>query len=334
MAMVQSSIESSSIRPAISEETSLSTKLVCFELLDTLRFVDSLHGLARRLVRISETAIAWRHIEKIIEASDILSNLPLEEARHAGAYYRAFALKRIGQRDTARALLEQVALVDLTSYQARALQTLGGMEAEEGRLEEARRFYNEAIFASGDHHSFPKFLAVQGLIALRGNDGDYRGFLKGLEVSSALVKEAARFHAVYLYSFQANVAYGLAKVGRIDEADAICRIVLESPYASAYHEWVETQQEIEAKRQASPVLVAIGPATVLTPSARPQRRTRAVAPPSLALFSAFGIPVLRSPPATLRVAVLSEESLTRIMEQVSRCLGSRAPPTSSFLLQM
>src|SRR5438132_1831363 len=61
-------------------------------------------NLATSLVRIAEHSIGLRDMQTLAQVSEVLLNLPLAEARQAGAFYHALVMKRKGQADDAQTL--------------------------------------------------------------------------------------------------------------------------------------------------------------------------------------------------------------------------------------
>jgi hypothetical protein len=117
-------------------------------------------------------------------------------------------------------------------------------------------------------------------------------------------------------------------LGRISEAKPALEVALAAPYASAYPEWAETRQELEAKRTtATPSVVAINRAPEADQSAQLEPQRKPESPRKLALtwpagdkqpFQTSAIPF----PATARSAL----STISILDRVLICAGSRAPP--------
>ena len=66
-----------------------------------------------------------------------------------------------------------------------------------------------------------------------------------------MARTIGRHYPAFYYDYLNSLAVELGEVGRIEEARNVCRITLASPLAAAYPNWLETSNEIEAKRAAA-----------------------------------------------------------------------------------
>jgi tetratricopeptide (TPR) repeat protein len=176
-------------------------------------------------------------------------------------YYQALAFSRSGKKNEALPLLEKVTDNAPIAYRARALQSSGAIHQWKGQIDEALRFYPEAMRAASPEigrdllTTLRVYLEISGI---KSGDGDHRGALSILERVSPLVQIVASQTPLCFYLYHNELAIELAESGRIAEAEAACAIALASPFAPAYPEWSETREEIAAKRlSATPSFVAV-----------------------------------------------------------------------------
>jgi hypothetical protein len=91
------------------------------------------------------------------------------------------------------------------------------------------------------------FQTQKNIAILKSVEGDHRGALADLERLSPLARLIAPWYPHEYYDYLNSLAVDLGEVGRSQEALRASRIALESPYASAYPEWRETWQDIQAR---------------------------------------------------------------------------------------
>lgn len=274
------------------------------------------------------------------EASSVLMNLPIDAARQIGLYYHALAINRDGHRNEAEALLETlVALLETLvdhapiNYRARAIQTLGANHHDKGQLDEALRFQFEALRVASDKraHSWQaNLLAHLEIATVTSLKEDHKGALAVLESISPLVQVVSRQNPLYFYFYHNELAVEFGELNRLAEAESASAIALKSPFASAYPEWSETRQELEAKRtSATPSIVAINcaPQSNPAPEVEPQRQ------PELPRVLTFGSRVSDRDSFQRSIipipATTTALTATSILDRVLACLGPRAPPSPS-----
>jgi tetratricopeptide (TPR) repeat protein len=276
-----------------------------------------------------------RDLNTLDEVSQVLMNLPVDAVRQIGFYYHALAINRKGQRDEAEALFEKIADNGPTTYRARAIQTLGANWLDKGQPNETLRFQIEALRAASDRNAQglqTTLLARWEISIIKSLDGDHEGALSDLNRLSPLVNLAAKQKPFYFYAYCNALAVGLGELGRIGEAEATLELALASPYASAYPEWSETRQELEAKRTAvTPSVVAINrtPEAPPSPQAEPQpkpRRSTAHLSKWLASENTF---LQRPSISTAAITIIASDQITQsTLDRVLVCHRSRAPPTA------
>jgi tetratricopeptide (TPR) repeat protein len=208
----------------------------------------SLLEFAKHIVRIADCAYTVRQTEVIEQAGDVLLHLPIPCLyRKVGEYYKGIAMRQQGNVAQARTMLERVAEYAPLAYRARAVQYLGSIAHTTGDYQSALPLYVEAsrIAASGnwcDPHTTAT--AQQNVAILKSIDGDHRGALADLENLYPLVRALGTAEPYKQYHYLNSLSVELSVAGRYEEAGNICRIVLASPYAFAYLEWRETEQDL------------------------------------------------------------------------------------------
>jgi tetratricopeptide (TPR) repeat protein len=288
--------------------------------------------ITSRLIPLAEHAFSLRDITALQAVSQILANLPLAGARQIGQYYQALAISRNRQTDEALSLLESVAENAPLSYRARAIQTLGSIYHRQGRIDEALRFYHEAMQAASSENErdlLTILLAQLELACIKSERGEHREALAAYESLSPLVRLVSKQNPLYFYGYHNELAYELGELGRIAEAQAACAIALASPFAPAYPEWSATRDEIAVKRTcATSSIVAINRAPEVDTSQRAQPEYRKAPVSAFALawlarrdtFQRSTIPIAQS-------RAIANAGITRsILDRVLGCVGPRAPP--------
>jgi len=78
---------------------------------ELLKGFRSYEHLGNRIIQLGEQAHAFRQFDKVLEAGQILSNLPIKKYQAIGHYFLAVAFNRKGNgdQDKARKLYETVA---------------------------------------------------------------------------------------------------------------------------------------------------------------------------------------------------------------------------------
>lgn len=292
--------------------------------------------LTTELIQSAERAYTLRNLSLLEEVSRVLMNLPVDASRQIGLYYHALALNRRGYRDVAETLFAAVADNAPITFRARAIQTLGANYLDRGQPDETLRFQIEALRAASDKHAngLQTTLMAHGEIAVvRSLAGDHKGALANIENLWPLACHVAKQHPFYFYLFQNELAVELNEVGRVEEAEAACKVAINSPFASAYPEWTETRDEIAAKRvSATPSVVAVR----LPPQAAPLPQADRVRKSKPASRLAFKRPVCKgtvlqraSTTIAVTAATFIDATTQSILDRMLICCAPRAPPILS-----
>jgi hypothetical protein len=305
--------------------------IVTSHIVQTVHSREAVYKFNNALIHFAERAYMLRDIDALEDVSSVLMNLPLDSARIVGLYYQALASQRKGRIDEAKTLFETVADNAPATYRARALQSLGTNHHTRYQLDEALRFQLEALrAASGENVNGVQTILLAHLETshVKSDTSDHKGALAVLESISRLVQIVSRQSPLYFYFYHNELAVEFGQLNRIEEAKAASKVALACPFASAYPEWSETRQELEAKRtSATPSIVAVHrpPEADSSPEVEPHRRPE----PSRALTfgcstsdrDSFQRSIISIPArATYPFSAIS------ILDRVLICIAPRAPP--------
>ncbi len=295
--------------------------------------------IADKFTRLAESAYNRRDINMLGEVSRVLMNLPLEAARQTGLFYHSLVIKRSGREDEALSLLERVADNGPPVYRARAIQSLGVFFYKKKKdAREAIRFHIEALKAARTRQGtdlLTALMAHMNVSMYRGLEGDHQSALDYLENLWPLVRLVIRQHPLFFYNFHNELAVEYNHLGRFAEAEAACKIALKCPYASAYPEWIETRQEIAAKKEASLThLPGSGRAAEIafTPQPEPEPESSpacAVKPGRFVVLIEFLYTSTRA--RSSGTVTISNAMSGPILDRVRTLARPRAPPSNSSM---
>ncbi|HKP88035.1 MAG TPA: hypothetical protein VJZ26_18165 [Blastocatellia bacterium] len=278
--------------------------------------------IGRQLANIAHQAYSLRQIDRMEQASQIMLALPISsEIKGIAHYYQAICTKRKGDLDSARGLLERVVKEAPQQYRARALLTIGATYFDSGKVEAALPFFLTAGQASRECDPFTQVESQRNIALIRSIHGDHKRALEDLEHLFPIVQVISKRYPQLYYSFLNSLAVELGEVGHITEAEAVCSIVLTSPFAAVYPEISQTRDELEAKRtRATPSIVAVSVALEPAPLLKPTRNLK----PSCAV--ALIRPESKKESFQRTIIVLLR--ITRsILDRVRHSINPRGPPT-------
>lgn len=217
--------------------------------------------IANRLIRIAEQALDLRQTPILEQISQVLMNAPLpRQYQSIGEYYRGFVLKRRGAIKESCGEFERLAESPTLppTFRTRALQALGAIYFDQGRLDNALYSFSLATRAATRNGDLLARVNAQWMIAVNKSlDGDHANAMADLEGMVPIVRLLASDRPYYYYNHANSLAVELLELGRQEEALRLSQIALRSPFASYYPEWHETKAEIlEKMRRASPSTVA------------------------------------------------------------------------------
>jgi tetratricopeptide (TPR) repeat protein len=227
--------------------------------------------LGDKLVALAEQAYGFLQGERIEELSQALLALPLPaQYKSAARYFHALGLRRRGQLETGKLVLEGVATEPTHRYTARAIQSLGAAFQDLGDFESALKLSLEAgrrAAEKGRVDPTTALFAQKNIATIKGLNGDHRRALSDLQRLSPFVKAVGLIYPHIYYDYLNSLAVEFGELGRLEEAARASRIAVASPFAAAYPEWHETSDEIELKRQRASHSTVV----VRQPIAKPHR---------------------------------------------------------------
>jgi hypothetical protein len=226
---------------------------------------EAINRLGDKLTALAHQAYTFRQRDVVEQASQMLMNLPLSrEYRSIGRYYHSFILSLEGRTDEARTLLEKLEVEVPCWYRGRIIMSLAGLEFDNGDFQSALPLYIEvghAATAKGMHDLFTLTETQRQIAVLKSVSGDHNGAVAHLEKIYALARTVGSQHPAVWYAYRNSLAVELGEVGRIEEAQYMIKPLLQSPFAPAFPEWIETGDELTLKsRKASRSFIAIGSA--------------------------------------------------------------------------
>ena len=309
-------------------QDSLYQRLICASLARRIYTTEGFQILGRRLVAIADHTHFARQMNAVEQASQLMLALPIsKELKAIARYYQAVCIKREGDFDGARRLLERVAEEAPPKFRARAILTIGATYYERGEAEAALPFYLAAGKAARDCDLSTLARSQKMIAVVRSIHGDHKQALADLERLFPMVRALSKYYPAFYYEFLNSLAVELGEVGRINEAKAASAIALASPFASAYPEFAETRDELEAKRtSATPSIVAVSAAPEPAPSPKPAcNRKPALARP---LIRSAREKIFIQISIAITTLVIAHPEITRsTLERVRHSINPRGPPS-------
>jgi len=277
-------------------------QIVASHLTQTLHSQAAFTKLIHELIEVAEQAYITRDLDTLEEVSRVLMSLPVDGARQIGLFYYALRIKRKGQIDEAQRLLETVIDNAPPAYRARAIQGLGALYLDRGQLDETLRLQLEALRAVSNKtaHGLQTALIAHWEIAIiQSLDGNHKGALSNLEGLRPLVNLVAQQKPFYFYAYCNDIAVVLGELGRTAEAEA----------------------------PATPSIVAVTQASQSDPSL-PEEAESLKTIPFCWLINDRGY--FQTAIATLdRLRPGIDQIACNTLDQLGRCIKSRAPPLHS-----
>jgi hypothetical protein len=215
-------------------------------------------ALGDYLVVAAEQAFEFRQVEILEQIRRTILSLPLPSSYLSAArYYEALRAHDLGRgdMDRAQAILDRVVDDGPSPYRVRGLMSLGAIAHNRLDRHSAMLLYADAgrmamrgpiLDASGLLRSH-RMVAVISAI-----EGDHARALEMLESLLPLAM-AIRSSDTYAYfDFLNSLAVELMEANRLEEAQNVSNLVIASPYAPAYPEWRETNNDIAIRRYRTP----------------------------------------------------------------------------------
>ena len=286
---------------------------------------DGLEFFGKQLVDVARHAFFTKQMDAVEQASQIMLALPISaQLKSVARHYQALCAKRKGDYEGARKLLERVIDEASPQYIARTLQAIGLTYHACGDINEALSFYVAAGKTAIDCD--PLTLAgSQAMISIvRSIHGDHKQALAGLEQLFPLARAIGRHYPAFYYDYLNSLAVELGEVGRTDEARRVCQITFASPFAAAHPTWLETRDEIEAKRtDATPSIVAVS--TKPESETQPSREDKSVRVVAL-IQPAHETDFFQTSIAIVTTVIAHIKITASILDRVRYSIAPRGPP--------
>ena len=201
-----------------------------------------------RLTRIAELAYSHRNTNALERTGREL----LAFDSDAALYYLAMVARWQGRTDEARKLLEAVR----GDYQARAIHALGIIHHAAGQIDEAAKYYTEAMRANRGHDLLAFVNSQLQASAIKSLHGQHDQSLDVLLSIYGIVRHTATRHPHVWPMLHNEIAYELYQLGRVDAAKRAASVATRSPLVISYPEWQETAGDItESERRTILVVV-------------------------------------------------------------------------------
>lgn len=288
-------------------------------------------GFVRMLVSTGESAFAQRRWDDLSQIGNILANSSLPAPYQAiGAYYRGLAVNPFGQGDREVALrdLEHAALNAPPAFQARAVLSLGALAADIKDRSSEVELYREAIKRATHDDSQDIYTVVharRGIAILHSLEGDHHRALDELEQLWPMVRAIAAHDPVTYLDWLNSLAVELGEVGQVEQAENAARIVIASPFVSAYPEWQETADDLAAMQSQAIIISVpeIEPQTEADPQPEPLSKVFRLPEPLLLLCRLWSL--ARHSLAPMRALYIAPVLINTILARYVTCARTRAP---------
>lgn len=208
----------------------------------------------RRVLHIAEHAASIRDKETLSQIGARLSTMPGVYSE-LGELVRALAMNGPSSRVLANAVFEGLAESQSQPIRSRAMLALGSNYLEAGDRTQALAFYQKAA----QINTCPLNLFCSSLMTIAARSGG----LDELNRLSGLARYIGRAYPAYQCEYLNSVAVGLHEAGHSEEAGKLIKLVITSPFVSAYPEWGETASEIEQSQSTRPQVTVPSMARVL-----------------------------------------------------------------------
>jgi hypothetical protein len=288
--------------------------------------------LGRQLAAIARNAYFARQTEVMKEASQLMLALPLsKELKSAALYYHALCTWKRGDADEAQRILSHVIDAASAPYRAQGFLSTGGIYFVQGKIEAALPHYLAAARFAGENDLQTLATAQRMIAVVRSIYGDHQQAIGDLERLFPVVRAIAKHYPTCYYDFLNSYAIELGEVGRIAEAQNVCAVTLASPFAAAYPEYIQTRDELAAKRTAAtPSIIAVPAIPEIISSSQAQvepEPARARSNISLKLRRSYSLThVLTMAPDDVIIPFVSTRA---ILDQLAYSTRPRSPPALS-----
>ncbi|HWX40101.1 MAG TPA: hypothetical protein VN345_03030 [Blastocatellia bacterium] len=221
-------------------------------------FSQKLRALGNWLVAAAEHAHDLRQLGSLDQIRRAILDLPLPAAyKSVARYYEALRAHDFGRGDLDRAqrILQQVVDDGPGAYRARGLISLAAIAHRRADRGTAVFLYLEANRVAMRGPIFDPcgmLRSCKMMAAMSGMEGDHRRALAMLEGLLPLANAVRSSRPRAYFDFLNSLAVELMEANRLEEAQTVSNIVIASPFAPAYPEWRETNDDITIRRYRTP----------------------------------------------------------------------------------
>lgn len=283
--------------------------------------MSSFQEIGNRLIKIAEHAQAFRQYNRVREAAQVLTNIPIKRYQAIGHYYIGLCEYRAGK--SPKEIFEQVAEEAPAKYRVLALQSLSIIESRK------QDYASELYWLMESLKVLPSVESLRGIAIVKAKEGYHQSAVKDLEKLYPLLKHV---DPLTYFQYLNSLAVELGEVGRINEARAACSIALASPFAPAYLEWTETHDELEAKStSATPSVITFSQAPEAKPASRPKPEENAAQIKAIAFGWLLGNQIFQRAMTSIAAstAIVSNQPTQTTLDRLGKSIRARAPPANS-----
>jgi tetratricopeptide (TPR) repeat protein len=219
--------------------------------------VEELRLAAREIEMIARQAYSARRIEVLEYATQLMLDIPLPGQEIVSAHYQALCCWLKGDYARALTLSERVVESRVRAYRTKALLAIGTTYHRCGKTDEALPYFDATAQTALGKDPLSWTQALWMIANVRVRQGDCKNALKVFERIEPIVGFLSRNHPTLHCDFLNDTAFALGEAGRIEEGLRLVELALSSPCAPRFPHWTDTKNELEAKREATPVLVHI-----------------------------------------------------------------------------
>ncbi|MEN3335052.1 MAG: hypothetical protein V7641_4417 [Blastocatellia bacterium] len=211
--------------------------------------------LAKRMIAMAEVAYSQKRNEELQSLGQLLELT--KRYKFIGVYYRGLAALESGSGDlnNAQRLLERASEFAPSQYRARATLSLGAIEWYRGNIHAQLQHCLRALrVEQADYYT--RIEASRAVALIHSLEGNHQRAVEQLESLHPIARHFARGNPRLYFDLLNSLAVEYAECGRIEEAEAAIRPVINSPLARSIAEYRQTAAEI-AEQQSSRAIIVV-----------------------------------------------------------------------------
>ena len=168
-----------------------------------LTSVISFQDLGNRLIRHAHQAKAFRRVEEVGQAAEILCNIPIKDYQVIGQYYLAWCERRTNPHVIY--VFEKVAETAPARYRSLAMHSLAALAARKQDYEAELSWLIESLKIA------PSIDSLRGIAIIKAKEGYHRAAIKDLENILPLTRYS---EPLAYFDYLNSYAVELAQVGQ------------------------------------------------------------------------------------------------------------------------